>query len=743
MRLYYCPKVPPNTQWIPSLEDRLIVFGATQRRQHWSSVRRSHIPLFLSFNSRENDQAANRQSRNKARNNNDQKKREGEEALSDVDTRVLREMLMQSKLDLETEEDVRKLLDRGTKKTVAAPNADDDTNDESEFESRVLQKLTDTKLWKALTAKSKDILESAKIWVSNKVEQDIKTFAALGIFAWDRVVRDVGRALPATATMEKKKSLLLTNTSSFEEVSKRTSTDSLRQELNRPADEIKSVSQDIWDILSGKTTESTDGRGLRTVAKAGTANIADRQRRAFQQQRKKREQQTVVKGIQKIPGGIVEATYELQRDLNSEVNPAGYKTKPIRQAIEAGVVGTGRYLQGIKEAARLAAQERKAKRLQAASTSPETGTTTPVTGTVDQTEKPFTDVAFDATTPTTATSDTSAPSSAQVNRAELLLQLEVERSEMFQRLVDCIQRPDETWLQTEFLTNEARTLSQESLREVAALIILSKDELSRPAPDSNEMSLESVLEQLRVDVLLVQELRDKVVGTISSLIGNTLFDIVVGKYGMDESYEPMLLRRDEIEQLLEDSPSITPPSSYQTVHETRKPEEGSNAATSPFFARSTSSSSSTTAEVVSAEVVSADVVDKVPESVADAEPIISTSFVGQETVVIDSNSGPIFVPEVVSDDDFEDAVGAREAVSAAPQEEEEDVETPKPFLLTAVLRSLDVVFFVLEKVFIVAVPQTIEFASTAARRVGEVNQGGTGKTGWETIRSSADPKGRY
>lgn len=81
----------------------------------------------------------------------------------------------------------------------------------------------------------------------------------------------------------------------------------------------------------------------------------------FRQQQKKCEQETSFKTLQKLPGGLTNVTYELRQELKAETNPAGYKTKPIRQAIEAGVVGTGKYLEGMKDNARLAAAERKAK----------------------------------------------------------------------------------------------------------------------------------------------------------------------------------------------------------------------------------------------------------------------------------------------------------------------------------------------------------------------------------------------
>lgn len=99
-------------------------------------------------------------------------------------------------------------------------------------------------------------MELAKIWLSNKIEQDVKTLAALGIFAWDRAIKDLARALPEAGTSRvqllllsnssslfQERIFLLSITSSFaEKKAPTTAALLLRAELNRPANEIKSVS---------------------------------------------------------------------------------------------------------------------------------------------------------------------------------------------------------------------------------------------------------------------------------------------------------------------------------------------------------------------------------------------------------------------------------------------------------------------------------------------------------------------
>ena len=66
-----------------------------------------------------------------------------EEDLSEVDARVLRSLLEDSKLDLDTEEDVRRLLERGTVKSVPPPPPEPETPT-SDFSSNALKTLTKT-----------------------------------------------------------------------------------------------------------------------------------------------------------------------------------------------------------------------------------------------------------------------------------------------------------------------------------------------------------------------------------------------------------------------------------------------------------------------------------------------------------------------------------------------------------------------------------------------------------------------
>ena len=64
---------------------------------------------------------------------------------------------------------------------------------------------------------------------------------------------------------------------------------------------------------------------------------------------------------------------------------------------------------------------------------------------------------------------------------------------------------------------------------------------------------------------------------------------------------------------------------------------------------------------------------------------------------MDPNS---FTAELVSDDDFEDAVGTYKAAVAAFDEEEDENQDDPNFLVQLSLRTFDIIFFVAEKALV-------------------------------------------
>jgi hypothetical protein len=123
----------------------------------------------------------------------------------------------------------------------------------------------------------------------------------------------------------------------------------LYEELNTPLDEIKSVTQAIQDILKGDAA-STSQRGIRSAAPAGQKTRTERQQRAYQKRKQtvlKREKEGL--DVRRVAGTVVDAAYEVRRDLQVEVNKPGYKTERVRTAIAAGAEATSRVIAAARD----------------------------------------------------------------------------------------------------------------------------------------------------------------------------------------------------------------------------------------------------------------------------------------------------------------------------------------------------------------------------------------------------------
>jgi hypothetical protein len=288
-----------------------------------------------------------------------------EEAISDLDTRVLQSMLQDGALDLESEDDMKKLLERGVAPKEADRMKQRDDESDSEYASRAISTLADTKLWKALQAKADDYFETASIYVANRIERDTKLLASIGIFAWERAVRDVARALPAASTSGVGRAVRtatkqLQSSSSFSDVQEAIKASAasakepkeersledvnLYEEFNTPLDEIRSVTKSIRDILSGDASTSAPQRGLRSAAPAGEKTRTERQQRAYQKRKQtvlKREKEVGV-DVRRVTGTFVDAAWEVKQDGGSPDGHCGGRRNDVASHCrsEAGTTGS-------------------------------------------------------------------------------------------------------------------------------------------------------------------------------------------------------------------------------------------------------------------------------------------------------------------------------------------------------------------------------------------------------------------
>jgi len=294
------------------------------------------------------------------------------EKISDLDARVLQSLLRDENLDLKSEQNLKKMLEKGVNKRQPKERNKTDESKSDEFSSTFFKAINDNELWNSFVAKADEAVESAKIYIQNRVERDVKLFVGVGLFAWQRALKDVGRALPSAgrsgAGMAKKMrdSLFrLSNNSSFVEYQFKDNfilppskysegvETSVFEELNTPMDEIKSVTAAIRDILSGKGV--SNDRGLKSVAKSR----ADRQFSAYTRKRNtvlKREKEGIDAKTVRAASSVTDSIWELKREMEVEGNEAGYKAKDVQQRLggtleSVGLLGRGqnKVLRGIGE----------------------------------------------------------------------------------------------------------------------------------------------------------------------------------------------------------------------------------------------------------------------------------------------------------------------------------------------------------------------------------------------------------
>ena len=690
-------------------------------------------------------------------------------------------------------------------------NNNNDTDDESvQYSSKVLQTLTDTKLWKKLSVQANDVLESVSIWVSNKVEQDVKVLAALGLFAWDRVQQDVARALPATSSSSSGKSnslpqqlLLLTNTSAYDT---NVQSSSVREQLNRPQDEIKSVSRELFAILSGERTKYSKGRkgssspqqqqqqqqqlqrGLRTVAPAGTAFSGERQRRALQQKRKIEQSKTNI--ATNIGTNVVDSVWELRQEMKSEVNVPGYKTEPIRNAIAASVSATNNLLQGVRDRAQLvaAATIRQKNELLLEEQQQQ------------QQQQQFEQESLDVNDNAMATSeswiemdDTIRINDAVITQPEpdeimvdvndddipisalefsLFQAIHTERERIMNQLTTCIDVPTTSWLTPELVDtfDSLEDITSPGIQNSITKMILLRDEIyknhfvsSEKDHDSTSTTTTAAADTDTTTTIIPRSSFDAAVNDILAI--RTAIDYLYNCTVQDVSelvaeeirYSILFASSDTIdsnsnEKDVENVPLILRVEEellnieqQQQLNEEEIVIDSKNVFVMPTDmdpVRNTATSRSAAATAV----VVPDVLDVIPDAVLmDVVPTTTRRMSDDNDYADMATMG--YVAEIVTEDDFETAVGStfKQVYNVNDDDDKEisESESSPNILLVIVLRSIDVVLFVTEKLLTVGIPGTITIVTNVVTRVDEMNRLGLGTKGWKELGNVAKAKGRY
>jgi hypothetical protein len=442
------------------------------------------------------------------------------------------------------------------------------------------------------------------------------------------------------------------------------------------------------------------------------------------------------------------------------------------------VVGT---LKAVQETARLMAEKRKADRLGAAGSNSASSSSTYLPQQQQQQQQ-------------------QQPVVVGLNKTALLLDLQQERLAIDLRLGQCIAEPENTWLTTDIVAQATMDeLNEANLRDIATFMVLVRDEMdaqvqadantatytnadvdaSGNADSATSTMAQEVLDQLRTDLKSIQELRLRVAGAVSYAIADQLYRQILGlspsgsattteaATAIDDDEEndlPIVLRLDEIQELLNAPPlpqanyddddgttstmPFTAPTNFMDV--TNAKSRSSSSMGREGNVKATAVDPSTTATPWRRQSAFIDFVDLIPDAVIDATMAggaETTATVGDAVAAFVDVGGKSFNAEIVTDDDFDTTLAAKRVATFRGDDVSDDdavSEAEEPNIVTvAALRTLDVVFFVLEKFFTVAVPKAVMLGTNVVRRLEEAQQEGKGSKGWKAIRKTASAKGRY
>jgi len=697
----------------------------------------------------------------------------GTESLSDVDARVLRAILEEEKLDLRTEDAVKDLLDRGTKPVERPPpsSTDDEGNmknnrmGEYKYASKVLNDITNSEWWGSIRAKTDEILDSAKILIENRIERDSKLFASLGLFAWERAKRDVARALPETGrtgaavgrAMRTAARQLAANSSYAEYIPEENFIlppskygegveTNVRDELNTVGDEIKSVTESIRDILSGKGVDG-DGvdtsprRGLRSVAPAGTGSqAAERQRRAYQRRKETvlaREKEGIDKKFRRGVESVTDAAAEIKREMAVEGNRAGYRSEKAVKAIEGkAAAAMGQLPLGIGQ-------------------------------------RLFGGLGGGRNEPARAELREAAVVMPVLTREDLL----EEKARFAAALRLCLEAPEKTWLTpvvTEEFNFENRTLDEKALEDVITTMICVRDDLEVDEETiddgtvASEPEMEGIFEELRqmnanVDTLTslaavasdyeaAERLKAELLGLSNGDEGSLMIslDQIVSDYEIAKAQQEAA----EAAAALEAEERARAAAAAAEAERRTRAQAASQTPGGPPVDYSDSETKFVDA-VVDAEVVSDPsspfFVDKFVDNFGDSVYSYDGDSQGAEAVFVDDKESirvigadqvEILMGDEDVDDDYFDFKAAASVSDDEMSRELDDGDKEPPIVFKFLLRTLDVIFFVAEKT-LVAVPIIIDTSKTVSIRLEKENRNGLGKEGWEPLENIQEGRKRY
>jgi hypothetical protein len=673
--------------------------------------------------------------------------------ISDTDARVLESILREGKMDSNDVGEARRLLDGPRRMEEDIIDSDDNGNvssspssvrdraqkriderDQKKYNSQFVGAVSDNAFWNSLKAKAAEILDSVSIYIENRIERDAGILAAVGIFAVDRIRRDVGRALPAAGRAAR--TLLLSSNSTYaerlvdrpmfalpserSEAENRGSLDN--NEGSTPADEIREVVAAIRDILmdappSSSSSSTSRRRTVRSFAPAGTSQTAERQRLAYDSRKKtvlRREREGIDRKFSRALGSVTDATWEFQREMQTDVGrEAGYRSLGARKAL---AVGAARLLEAGRESSRRllssSGDRRRNNLLGSASTSRSSNVVdiSPV-----EEEEIIAKVMVETGMDRYATDGLLSPKSFYEEKQRLIASLE-----------SCLSQPSGTWLTKDVVAQAMRsgiTLDGAVLREVIASMVTFRDQLQREIEEIVNEQIDLTVEYVQKDLRRMKQAVDSVASLAITAAGATAAGMLKEElegFVLSDSLDDIIeIELERMEQLLADM-VVEIEEDMQWSRTQRHEEiviEPAVASKSKASVRKTKHNRGYFTEV---EVVSTPA---------------RASFLQKDTLDQDGQD-PSSRVEVVSDSEYSEYEQQFKYAQTEVFGEEVDannVNEENP-ALDFVLRVVDAVFFIGEKLFFVILPDLLAVSARAASRYDEAHKRHSSE-GWKPLKN--------
>jgi len=697
--------------------------------------------------------------------------------ISSVDARVLESILQEGKLNLSSEAEVKKLLE-GPRLQEGEKPGDADMED-GKYNSKFVSAVSDNSFWNSLRAKADEIIESVGIYIENRIERDSQTLAAVGLFTLERIRRDVGRALPAAGRATRK--LLLSTNSTYAEKlldvtdktpfalpSERSLTDremyedganggGLYEELSTPADEIRQVTEAIRDILLGKELPDSDPnsrRGVRSFAPAGTSRLAERQRLAYKARKKtvlKREEEGIDRKLGRALGSVTDATWEFRREMQTDAGrEAGYRSKGVRNALAAGAV---KLLEAGREGSKKLLSGDIRRNLIGGDTT--AGFTGPgVVG--DQPEildvspweeeEIIQDVIEEANMEY-APDGLLSPQSFIEEKRRLIASLE-----------SCLSQPSETWLTKEVVaqaTEMGISLDGTVLREVITTMVTLRDELQNEMQYIDEqqqfdyLKMEYVQSELRRMKQLVDSVSSVAISAAGEAAAFLLKQELEGFVLSDSLDDIIEIELERMEQLLaervaareEERMQLQRKRQQQQQRQTQQQQYRNEVVVEPV-------------RFVDTDVVGVEAVESTTTAAKEAQwnggiftevEVVSSSEFGQEGLEQQNyqTSPSSSNVEVVSNTEyteyeqqFKSAQGVIDTTGEGEYDMDDMNENKENPAADFILRSVDVIFFIGEKFFLVLLPDLITGGKKVTSRYAQALNRGRGSVGWKPLKNA-------